>query len=331
MRIYLTGATGYLGRALARRLTAENHQVRALVRETSDTSGLTDLPGLTFHPGDITDRASMREGMSGADWVIHAAAWVDVDGPLAGMTEVNVIGSENVASLAHKLGVGRFLEVASIAVFGGSPGDGSLGDESGPVQEPLPSAYSVTKRAGEERVRAWAEKGLRVNTVYPSLIYGQPGKKMGTNFVLRSILKGRFPAIVGADRKISWIFIDDVVEAMVRVMERAEVGRDYVLAGDVTTTGEVVREVCRLGGIDPPSLSLPVGLARVLLTLLGPLFRLRGRRPPISPGQLRSLGRHWAFDDARARRELDWHPRPLSEGLPPTIAWLQAAEDGGHP
>lgn len=331
MRIYLTGGTGYLGGALARRLSADGHEVRALVRESSDTGGLAGLPGVSLHPGDITDRASLREGMSGAEWVIHAAAMVAIDGPSDGMTEVNVGGSENVASLAHKLGVPRFLNVASIACYAGSPADGSLADESA-ARLPAPSIYSATKRAGEERVNAWAERGLAVNTVYPSLIYGPPGKKMGANFVLRSILKGRFPILVGADKKNSWVYLDDVVEAMVSILDPekgVEPGRGYLLAGDITTTGDLVREVCRLGGVKPPRLSLPVGLARAALTVAAPLMRLAGKRLPIGPGELQSLSRHWAFDDSRARRELGWTPRPLSEGLPPTVRYIQEQDRTG--
>jgi len=109
MRIFVTGATGYIGRQLCRRLAGEGHEVRALVRPASRTAPLLEA-GVALFPGDVTDRASMREGMSGADWVIHAAADLDLDGPPGRMAAVNVGGSENVASLAHKLGVPRFLD-----------------------------------------------------------------------------------------------------------------------------------------------------------------------------------------------------------------------------
>src|SRR6185295_14608235 len=124
MRTFLTGGTGFIGSVLAGRLAAAGHEVRALVRPTSDVEPLRQLGVATF-VGDLNDRASMREGMSGADWVIHAAAELDDrDGP-APMRRTNVQGSENVASLAYKLGVGRLLSVSSMAYFGGSPADGS--------------------------------------------------------------------------------------------------------------------------------------------------------------------------------------------------------------
>ena len=323
MRIFLTGATGYLGGALARRLAADGHEVRALVRPGRDTQPLVKA-GVTPFSGDITERASMREGMSGADWVIHAAAYVELDAPREAMERVNVLGSENVASLAFKLGVGRLLSVSSIAWFGGSPADGSPGNEDSPILRPFPSVYSETKHAGQERIRQLARQGLAVNTVFPSLIYGPPGKRQGSNALLRAMAKGRFPAVVGGDRATSWIHIDDVVEAMVRIVERAAPSRDYVLAGESIRVRDLARQVCRLAGVKPPRLEIPLGLARAAVAVAAPLARLTGRRLPTSPGQLASLARHWSFDDSRARRELGWTPRPLSEGLPPTVAFLLA-------
>lgn len=323
MRIFITGATGYIGGELAARLVADGHEVRALVRPTSDSRRLRELGAATFE-GDVTDRYSMREGMSGADWVVHAAAVVDIrGGSPRRMAEINVGGSDNVASLAYKLGVGRLLSVSSVASFGGSPGDGSRADEGSGRHLPLPGAYSATKFEGQRRIAGWAEQGLAVTTVYPSLVYGPPGKRSGANALLRAFLRGRFPALVGADRLTSWVFVDDVVDGLVRAMERGEPGRGYILAGEVIRLAELVERLCRLGGVRAPRWTLPVGLARMLAALTAPLFRLTGRRPPFAAEQLRVLTRHWAFDDSRARRELGWEPRGLDAGLPPTVELLR--------
>lgn len=328
MRIFLTGATGYIGTALARRLAAEGHELRAVVRASSRTETLHELGVATF-VGDVTDRFSLREAMSGADWVLHLAAELDPSASLDRMREVNVGGSEAVASLAFKLGVGRLLSVSSVAYFGGSPPDGSPAREETPPQTPFPSAYSLTKHEGEAAIRAWAERGLRVHTIYPSLVYGPPGKKMGANWLLRAILKERFPVMVGAGKRTSWVFLDDVVDAVLRLMERTDglpPGRGYLLAGDVATVRDLADRVAELGGVRPPRVDLPVGVARAATAVTAPLFRLVGKRPPLPQEQLRSLSRHWAFDDARAREELGWQPRTLAEGLPPTVAYLQDQE-----
>ncbi len=329
MRIYLTGATGYIGTALCRRLAADGHELRALVRPTSRTEALEAL-GVALFPGDLTDRASMREGMSGADWVVHAAAELDFASPADRMGRVNVEGSEHVASLAYKLGVGRLLAVSSIAVWGGSANNGPASTEESPPILPMPSRYSATKRAGERAIDSWAERGLRVNTVYPSLVYGPPGKKQGANSLLRLLLLRRLPAVVGADRRASWIFLDDLVEGMVRIMERSRPGARYLLTGEVAAVGEVVRKVCGLGGVRTPRLRLSPGVAGLLALATAPLYRLRGRRSPLVRDQIRSLSRDWIFDDAKARRELDWSPRTLDEGLPPTVEYILAREGAGR-
>ncbi len=325
MRIYVTGATGYLGRALCQRLAAAGHEVRALVRSAARTEPLT-AAGVTLCPGDITDRVSMREGMSGADWVIHGAALLSARATLAEMRAVNVAGSENVASLARKLGVGGLLSIASMAAFGGSPEDGSPATEESPPRLPFPTPYSQTKHEGQRAIEAWARQGLRLRTVYPGLVYGPPGKKEGANVVLRQLLLGRFPVLVGASRRSSWVFLDDVIEALVAVLERGEDGRGYLLAGEVVTTRELARQVAAISGRPAPRRELGVGTARLLLALTAPFWHLTGRKTPVPTAQLASLTRHWAFDDRRAREELGWTPRPLAAGLPPTLAYLAREE-----
>ncbi len=324
MRIFVTGGTGYIGRSLVRRLVADGHEVRALVRATSRVEPLAELGAATF-VGDILDRASMRQGMSGADWVIHAAADLDLDGPAGRMQAANVQGSDNVASLAYKLGVGRFLSISSVAFFGGSPAGGGAATEATAPERPFPTVYSATKHAGEMAIREWAKRGLRLNTVYPSLVYGPPGKRAGANSILRSLAKGRYPVLVAAKRRTSWVYLDDVIDALARVMAGAPPGRDFLLAGDVVVFRELARRVAALAGIEAPRIDLPVAAARLAVAALGPLYRLRGRRPPFTPAQLGSLTREWAFDDRRAREELGWRPRSLAEGLPPTIELLLAS------
>lgn len=315
MRIFLTGGTGYVGTALARRLVADGHDLHCLVRSSSDTATLERL-GASLYVGDVRRRVSMREGMSGADVVIHAAAELDLQAPGARMEAINVHGSENVASLAYKLGVGRLLTISSIARFGGSPDDGTPATEESPPRRP-PTRYGATKRAGELAIRAWADRGLRANTVYPSLVYGPPGKRGGANGLLRALARRRFPLLVSPGRRSCWIFLDDLVDGVVRLLERAEPGRDYLMTGDVASAREIAERVSALAGVRPPRLAVP---ARLLRLAALPFPFLLPRR--MAREQLRSLDHNWIFDDGRARSELDWRPRPLAEGLPPTIEFL---------
>lgn len=268
----------------------------------------------------------MREGMSGADWVVHAAAELDLNRPEEQMSAANVAGSENVSSLAYKLGVGRFLSISSMAAFGGSPADGSPATEESPPNLPWPTRYSATKAAGEEAIQRWAKQGLRVNTVFPSLVYGPPGKKEGANALLRALLLGRFPALIEPEKRVSWVFLDDLVDGIVRVLERAPPGRGYLMAGEAWSVRELARQVAERTGVAAPKRELSAATARHLFRLGGPILRLFGKRLPVPLEQLDSLERHWNFDDGRARRELDWRPRPLAEGLALTLDFLVSRE-----
>jgi dihydroflavonol-4-reductase len=323
MRIFVTGATGYLGSALCRRWAADGHQITALVRATSRREVLEPL-GVDCRVGDVSNRVSMREGMSGADWVVHAAAELDPRASKEQVRRANVDGSANVASLAFKLGVGRFLSISSMAAFGGSPADGSPGNEDSPVRMPFPSSYSATKHAGQKVIEEVADQGLRVDTVYPGLVYGPPAKSRGANTLLYRILTGRMPAIVGGDQISRWIYIDDVVDGILRVMDRAEAGGRFLLTGEAATVDSLVSKVCSLAGVRPPRWRVSVNAAEALLLVMRVYSGLRGRRPPFSRQQLASLRRHWNFNDRRAREELGWRPRGLDEGLPPTLEDLQA-------
>lgn len=323
--VFVTGATGYIGTALCRRFLAEGHRVRALVRPTSRVGELLDLGVVTFS-GDIGDRFSLREPMSGVDWVVHAAAELDLGAPPDRMARANVLGSDNLASLANKLGVPRFLSVSSMARWGGSPGDGSLAVEETPVQEP-PTRYSATKRAGERAILAQAARGLRVNTVYPTLVYGPPGKSRGANRLLAALYRGQFPFLLGGDRRSSWVFLDDVVDGILKVMQAAPAGRGYLLAGETVTTRQLIEELRVLGGAPAPRFELPLRVARGLFRCAELLSPLGLPGPPMPAEQVASLARHWAFDDRRARQELGFSPRGLHEGLAQTLPLL--SPDGG--
>lgn len=321
MRIYLTGGTGYIGTAFALRLMDAGHELHCLVRPTSDRRVLEGAGAACFE-GDLGDRKSLAVGMRGCDVVIHAAAELDLRVPREQMEAANVAGSENVAQLAVELGVNRFLSVSSMAFFGGSADDGSPGNEDSPPRKPFLTAYSATKNAAQLAIEAVTDGRLALDTVYPSLVYGPPGKKGGTNPLLRALARGRVRFLVGADRITRWVFIDDVIEAMVRILDAAPAGRGYLLTGEAATVRQVADMVAEHTGVAAPRIDLPLPLARALLKTSKVVLPLFGRRSRVHREQLENLRRHWNFDDRRAREELDWLPRPLAEGLPPTLDFL---------
>ncbi len=322
MKIFLTGGTGYIGGVLARRLASEGRRLTCLVRATSREESVANLRkvGAEIHVGDLSDRESLRPGMEGADWVIHAGAELNRDDAMDG---ANVAGSQNIASLAVELGVRRFLSVSSIAYWGGSPADGTAGVEEDPVQS-FPTEYSATKNAGENAIRAFCDQGLNVVSVHPSLVYGPPGKKNGANFFLYQMVHQNLPVLMAGDRKVSWVFVDDVVDAMVRIVGQDKSTGRYILAGEGETLRETATRVGQLAGVKVPKFNISVPTAKAMLHAISPIFRLVGKRLPVEPVRLDYLAKHWFFSDQRAQDELGWSPRSLERGLPPTVEMLLA-------
>ncbi len=158
---------------------------------------------------------------------------------------------------------------------------------------------------------------MRVNTVYPSLVYGPPGKKEGANVILRGILKGRYPMLVGARRKTAWIFLDDLVEGMVRLMEKAPPGRAYLMTGEIATLRSVVERTSRLGGVKAPGLDFPIPLARTALAPRGavpaPPAPAAPRSPPEQLGGSLEEGTGRSPAPGRAPGST-WRPREVGRG-----------------
>ena len=258
MRLFLTGATGYIGTALCLRLRAEGHEVRALVRATSARKSLELLNeiGVATFAGDLRDRYSMREGMSGADWKgdpCRRRARPSGVGRRHGRGERRGLRERRLARL--EAGCPPVPLDLVDGRLGGSPADGTPANEASPPHLPLPTRYCATKAAGEARVQQWARQGLKVNTVFPSLVYGPPGKKQGANTLLRALLLGRFPALIAPEKKTSWVFLDDLVDGIVRVMDQAPPGRGYLMAGEAWTVRELAHRVANFGGTSHPAAS----------------------------------------------------------------------------
>ena len=329
MRLLLTGATGFLGKRLAARLARE-HDVRLLVRPSSSRAGLP--AGVEIAPGDVTDRASLERALAGRDAAVHAAALVKISAPRAEFERVNVGGLDNLLAAAAAAGVGRLLYVSSFIALGPSElGPGGLLDESA---EPLRAGrerawindYERTKSLSDAAARRAIAGGAPLVVVYPGVIYG-PGELTEGNIVCRRLLDlahRRLPALVGrAERRWNYVFVEDVAEGIARALERAPAGSRYVLGGENVTQGEFYRLAGELGGFRVPRLRMPDVVAKSAGALMKLAARLTGGVPKLTPDLVEIYRHDWAYDSARAARELDYRPRSLARGLDETFAWLR--------
>jgi nucleoside-diphosphate-sugar epimerase len=313
MRYFVTGATGFIGGELTRQLCSRGHEVVALVR--SPAPELAQL-GVILHQGDITDRASLRAGMSGADGVFHVAAWYKLGSSDRGAAErINVEGTRNVLEMMRDLRVPRGVYTSTLAVF--SDTHGREVDETYRYDGKHLTEYDRTKwLAHYEVALPLALAGLPLVIVQPGVVYG-PGDKSLIADTFARLLQGRL-SMVPARTAYCWAHVADVARGHILAMERGTPGESYILSGDAATLVEVLETAARLAGVAPPRWHVPPWALRGLARLLWPISPWTP--PRFHPETLRaSSGVTYLGDDAKARRELGFSTMPLEVGLRKTL------------
>jgi farnesol dehydrogenase len=325
MRVLLTGATGFLGRAVARRLAARGHALRVLARPTSRLEGLPE--GFEVAAGDVTDPLSLSAAAEGCGAIVHMAALVKIWVPDPGRFEAVNVGGIEHAIAAARAASARLLYTSSFMALGPS-GAGRLDGDRPHPGPPFRNAYERTKALADARARAAAAGGQDVVIVYPGVIYG-PGDMTDGNIVARMVadhLNGRLPGLVGpADRRWSYAFVEDVAEGHALALERGKAGDRLVLGGENATLGQLFALVQEIAGAPPPRLRIPYGVASVLGRAQWLWAEATGHPPQLTHGEVGVFREEWACDSARAGRELGYEWRPLAEGLRETVRWLRAS------
>jgi nucleoside-diphosphate-sugar epimerase len=317
MRYFVTGATGFIGSRLVRQLVSAGHDVVALIRRPSDGPPLEAL-GVEVARGDIREPATLAPPMAGVDGVFHLAAWYRVGARDQSEAEaINVQGTRNVLEAAAAAGVPRTVYTSTIAVFGDT--GGKVVDESYRHDGPWLSEYDRTKwRAHYEVALPMMEAGLPLIIVQPGLVIG-PGDPSNVGDALRSYLRRRLPVI--PTQGGCWAHVDDTARGHVQAMERGRIGAAYILAGECHMWEDALRIAHEITGIRPPRVVLPAAVARLASHLMRPIAALLPVPQNYHPETLRvASGTRYCADDARARREIGWSPRPLRDALAHTLA-----------
>jgi dihydroflavonol-4-reductase len=322
MRALVTGATGFLGSHLARRLCGRGDDVRVLVRSTSDLSRLRDLP-VDIVEGDVTDATAVDRAVVGCDQVFHVAAYLEFgpDDPTF-MEQVNVGGTEHVLGAAAEAGVPA-VHVSSVASFG--PTGTEMCDETYWCPDEPIVAYERTKRDAHLVARRLASDGAAVRIAAPGGLYGWVDTselaQLIKAYVLYPIPVGYMPEMVH-----SVVNVDDCADGLVRIAERGADGDEFVLASETVTLAHWFELFCRGAGRRPPSVYVPTAALRAVAPLLERLDRYG---IPGSAMALETLGmatRHIAYSGAKARRDLGWEPRSLEQGMSELAVALQAEQ-----
>jgi nucleoside-diphosphate-sugar epimerase len=313
MKIFITGANGFIGSHLAPLLIKRGHAVTCLVRDPQKADKLAAI-GATLAAGDITDRATMREPMRGADAVFHLAGWYAIGQPdKAKMHAINVEGARHTLELAAELGVPKIIHTSTVGVFGNT--HGQMPDETYRVgKEAMGSEYERTKWAAHYEVAEGLQKqGAPVIITQPGGVTGagDPSPHVSLfEYFLR-----RMPVMFGARSGLTLAHVDDIAEGHALALEKGRPGQNYILAGPCLTYRQVF-EVCeKITGIPATKVWAPGWLAAGLSKLAG-LFEAMGVRMQFSAEALGSLADYtfWASAD-KAQRELGWTPRPVEATL----------------
>lgn len=318
MKVFLTGATGFIGRHLARALVAGGHHVRALVRNPGAADDLRE-DGVEICPGDIRDKASVRAGMTGAEGVYHVAAWYKVgEGTLDVAREINVGGTRNVLECARDLAVHKIVYTSSIAIY--SDTHGHTVDESSPCAGPYNSVYEQTKAEAHREVAVpMMAEGLPLVVVLPGVVYG-PGDRSPIRDSFVMFLQRRLP-VLPRGTVYCWAHVDDTVAGHIQAMARGRTGESYIIAGPVCEFARVFEIASGRLDIPAPRMRLGGDTLRRVAKVTGAIERLVPWLPAAYRAEaLRSVaGTTSIASSAKAEAELGWAPRPLETGLIETL------------
>ncbi len=323
MKAFVTGGSGFIGQHVVRKLIERGYAVFALARSDESAAIVEDL-GATAVLGDITNAASMREGMKGSDIVFHIAAWNKIGAPdwLKAET-MNVSGTRKVLRLAHELGVPKIIYTSSIIVFGNTKG--KLADETYFQSNPLETEYARTKWLAHYKVALpLIEKGAPIIIVMPGAVYG-PGDTGPIANIMRLFYRG-LPVVPAPDSTITYAHVEDIAEGHLLAAEKGKIGESYILAGPAVPLGEMVDFWAHLTGKRAPSLRIPSEWIRPFAPLVGILESFIPLPSMFSREAIASLGTtHMARSD-KARTELGWQTRPLQTGMLETFEWIAETE-----
>jgi len=321
MRALVTGATGFVGAAVARALIGEGWQVRVLARRGSDRRNIRSL-GVEVVEGDLADKGSLEPAVSACEALFHVAA----DYRLGALDprqlyQTNVEGTRNILETAARAGVRRIVYTSSVATVG-IPADGSPGNEATPVSlADMIGHYKRSKFLAEEVARESARAGAPVVIVNPSTPIG-PGdvKPTPTGQLVLDAAAGRMPAYV--DTGLNIVHVDDVAAGHLLAFHRGRAGERYILGGEDMTLREILIEIAGIVGRKPPTIRLPTGVVLPIAYVAEAVARLTGRPGRITVEGVRMSRKRMFFSSDKARRELGYTWRTPTVALRDAIAWL---------
>jgi dihydroflavonol-4-reductase len=325
---FVTGASGFIGRHLVRRLLSEDRLVIALCRHPEDLKDIQD-PRLDIVVGALEEPPTYRHKLNERISVFHLAAIRNIPGtPVEMYHRINVEATLSLGQLALDGGVSKFVHVSTALVYGPSDGD-PVGETSTWDPESSQSLYIRSRAAGKRAIRRLVEDGLRVITICPTLVYGpdHPSHPNRLTSQARRLLKTRLDIVISkGNQRRNLVAVQDVIEGIMLAEASEHFGESFILGGEDCSHRAFNREVLSLLGTRPLlHMSIPNQIVAPLTQISD---RVRGYHPGAGYTQaLRMLSGEWRYTSSKAEAVLGYHPRPLQEGLAHLMDFI-AQENG---
>ena len=324
MKIFVTGATGFIGHHVARALAGEGAGLRLLVRKTSNLSNLEGIKGETI-VGDLAALEGLKSAIGGCDAVVHVAAdyrlWIPDP---AAMYRANVDGTRELLRIARESGVKRFVYTSSVATMHFRT-DGIVINEDTPVSlADMVGHYKRSKFMAEQEAIAAAQDGQQVVILNPTTPIGPNDRKpTPTGRIFVDFLNGRFPAYV--DTGLNLVDVAEVARAHVLALTKGAPGRRYILGGENLTLKQILDKMSAITGIPSPTVKIPFGVAVTYAFFKEWITgRIRGKEPRATLEEVR-MGRKKMFaSSARAQQELGFRIVPVYPAMRAAIDWFRA-------
>jgi len=321
--ILITGASGFVGAAVVRRLLQAGHAVRAFIRPTSAHTNLAGLP-VEIVQGDLREPDSLMRAMAGIRFVFHVAAdyrlWARHPQEIV---RTNVEGTRALMEAALRAGVERIVYTSSVATLKARP-DGAPSDETFPLDPAAAvGAYKYSKVVAERLVETMVEeRKLPAVIVNPSTPIGpRDVRPTPTGRIIVEAAAGRMPAYV--DTGLNLVHVDDVATGHLLALEKGRIGERYIVGGQDVLLGDMLAEIARLTGRSPPKLRLPRRLIFPIAYAAETLAFLTDREPFVTITGLRLAKDRMFFTSAKAERVFGYRPRPYGEAVAEAIAWFR--------
>ena len=324
MKAFVTGATGFIGASLVRELLKDNVEVRALARPGSDRRNLAGLD-LEVWEGDLLDRDSLARGVTGCDYLFHAAAdyrlWTTDP---AAMYAINVDGTRALFSAALESGVSRVVYTSSVGTLG-NPGDGTPGTESAPVtMADMVGHYKKSKFLAEREAESFLQRGLPLVIVNPSTPVGPLDiKPTPTGKIIVDFLNRKMPAYL--DTGLNLIDVEDCARGHILALSRGRIGEKYILGNENLTLRQIFSLLEEVAGLPAPRIRLPYTPILLAAYVNEAIASLTRREPLIPLAGVQMARKFMFFDSSKAVRELGLPQRPAREALSRAVEWFRAS------